>query len=230
MKNSKYALMCVLAGVSSLTIAAGAAFAQETRENTYVSIGGGASFPGSSSVNYTNAPASPAVNGQTSFDTGYILSGALGYRWASGMRTEVEYNFRKAGVDHIAGADAAGKQRVHGLMGNVLFDIGDYNSFRPYVGGGAGVGWNRWSGVQGGPSATFPAGTALFTDTDTALQWQAIGGVTKPLSENVDGFVEYRYIGLENNKFRGGTTPTAIAASRHDDRSHNILAGVRYNF
>jgi opacity protein-like surface antigen len=187
-------------------------------------------MPENSSVDY-RSPAiagGAAVGASTNFDTGFILSGAFGYRWASGMRTELEANYRKAGIDSIAGADASGKQRVMGLMGNVLFDVGELGQFRPYVGGGLGVGWNKWANVAGGPSGAFPGGTASYEHRDAAFQWQGIAGVSMPFGETTDAFLEYRYIGLEQNKFAG--LPAGATASRHDDRSHNALVGVRFHF
>jgi OmpA-OmpF porin, OOP family len=227
MMHKKFALLSFVAAVA-VTPFAGQA--QSMDENAYVSFGGGATMPGNSSVDYRNPAMAggAAVNGQTNFDTGYIFSGAMGYRWGSGMRTELEFNHRKASIDSIAGADAPGKQRVWGLMGNVLFDITDIGSFRPYVGGGAGVGWAKWSNVSGGASPTFPVGTAVYNDKDTAFQWQGIAGVTRPFTDRVDGFVEYRYIGLERAKFQGAAP--GVTASRHNDRSHNMMIGARYNF
>ncbi len=224
MLNTKSALMCMCAGVAVL-VATSAARAQDLQSGTYFSFSGGANMPSSSSVTYRspNIAGGAASRAQTGFDTGYIFSGALGYRFGSGLRTELEVNHRKAGVDHIGGVDAAGKQRVWGLTANALYDFGEIATLRPYVGAGVGVGWNKWSGVQ-----TLPAGAVTYTDRDTALQWQAIGGLSKPFSQRVDGFVEYRYIGLEQNKFNG--VPLGATASRHDDRSHNILVGVRYAF
>jgi len=229
MKNTKFALLFVVAGLPLSLAVSSAAFAQDDsmRESFYLSFGGGASFPSNSNVDFRNSGALPKVNGNTSFDTGYMLSGAAGYRWMSGMRTELELNYRKSNVDSIAGADASGSQRVLGVMGNVLFDIGNFSSFRPYVGGGAGVGWNKWSNVRGNPSATFPVGTALYNERDPAFQWQGIAGVSRAFTDRMEGFVEYRYIGLEQNKFQG---TVAAAASRHNDRSHNALIGIRYNF
>ncbi len=228
MKNTKFALLSAVAAISVSALGAFPAAAQDLERGTYVSVAAGANFSSSSNVTYHNTAAGAFTNANTAFDTGYILSGALGYRWSNIVRTEAEFNYRKANVDTIAGANAAGKQRVMGLMGNVLFDIGDWGSFRPYVGAGAGVGWNKWSGVQGGASLTFPAGTANFTQRDLAFQWQGIAGVSKAITERMEAFVEYRYIGLEQNKFAG--TPAGAVASRHDDRSHNALVGVRYNF
>ena len=42
------------------------------------------------------------------FDTGYILSGALGYKWDSGLRTELELSTRKSNINDCAGAGTTG--------------------------------------------------------------------------------------------------------------------------
>lgn len=228
MKNAKFVVLSADAAISVSALAALPIAAQDMQPGAYLSLGAGAIFPSRSNVTYHNSTGGGFTNGNTSFGTGYILSGALGYRWSNVVRTEAEFNYRKASVDTIEGANAAGKKRVMGLVGNVLFDIGDLASFHPYVGAGAGVGWNKWSGVQGGASLTFPAGTATFTERDPAFQWQGIAGVSKAVTERMEAYVEYRYIGLEQNKFAGA--PLGATASRHDDRSHNILAGVRYKF
>lgn len=105
MKNMKSALVGVVAAVSMLPLAfSSAAFAQQ---RPYVSLGGGFSRPSESTVDCRNSALSPQVNGTTHYDTGYIFSGALGYCFESGLRTEAENNFRKSGVDSIASTDAA---------------------------------------------------------------------------------------------------------------------------
>ncbi len=205
-------------------------------EGPYLSLGGGLHLPNDSSVLYTRPVGiAPAVTTSTpadiTFDMGYIVSGALGYKWDSGLRSELELNYREATVNDIAGAGSPGAQNVLGVMANLLYDFGDETaSFRPYIGAGVGAGWNKWKNVQGAPSATLPIGTSTFTDRDTAWQWQLIAGVTKPFSEKLDGFVEYRYIGLQANKFSGVSIPLPSAMSRHNDRSHNLLVGLRWNF
>ena len=222
MKNMKIALLGTLAGLCT----ASTAFAQ----GPYFSVGGGLNQPEDSSVNYTiPSTTGTTTPAETTFDMGYILSGALGYQWENGFRTEAEVNYRQASINDIAGAGAPGRQKALSVMGNVLYNIGDYNSFKPYVGGGAGYVWNKWKNVTGNPSATFALGTPNFTDRDGAFQWQAIGGVSHPFTERMDGFVEYRYIGTINNRFQSGV-PGAGTASSHDDRSHNLLVGVRFKF
>jgi opacity protein-like surface antigen len=212
--------------------AAPAAFAQDDlAKGTYLSVGGGLNQPEDSNVNYT-IPAGAAgttTPAETTFDMGYTLSTALGYRWGNGFRTEAELQYREAAINDIAGAGSPGRQKALGVMGNVLYDFGDYNSIRPYIGGGAGYVWNKWKNVSAAPSAAFPVGAPNLTDRDGAFQWQAIGGISHPFSERMDGFVEYRYIGTINNKFFS-SVPGAAAASSHDDRSHNLLVGIRFNF
>jgi opacity protein-like surface antigen len=148
------------------------------------------------------------------------------------LRTEAEVNYRQSELDDIAGARTTGRQKVLGFMGNVLFDIdlGENSRFRPYIGGGAGVGYTKWKNVQADPSGTFPLGGPRYDDRDKGFQWQAIGGFNHAINENMDGFIEYRYIGIENLKFHTRTPLGFSAASRHNDRSHNLLLGVRFNF
>ena len=228
MKHTKVALLTIVAGLA-LPFVASSAFAQDyfAGQNAYVGISGGANIPTDSWVNYAPPAPGPLVPANTTFDTGYILSGQLGYRFMSGMRTELEFNYRKANLNSIGGSAASGQQDVMGLMANVTFEVADLGGFRPYIGGGAGVGWNKWSNVATAPSLTFPGGTGTYNYRDAAFQWQGIAGITRKLTDNVDGFIEYRFIGLEGNKFAG--TGTAMA-NGHDDRSHNALVGIRYNF
>ena len=220
----KYIQRALLAAVAGMAMSS-AAFA----DNPYLSFGGGFSLPQDSNVDIRRPPAFAPVNANVTFDTGYILSGAAGYRWDSGFRTELELNFRKSTINDIAGAGSTGSQKVFGLMGNILYDFNPKGMWNPYIGGGLGIGWNKWNNVQAGRSATFPTGISpVYNDRDSAFSWQGIAGLSHPFSERVDGFVEYRYMNLFNNKFAG--TPTPSFASRHNDHSHNLLVGLRFNF
>jgi outer membrane protein OmpA-like peptidoglycan-associated protein/outer membrane protein W len=230
MKTIKYALLAGVAGLVTCTLlTARPAFAQDMREGLYFSFGAGATQSQDSNVDMRIPLTTPARSRDATFDLGYMLSGAVGYRWDSGFRTELEGNYRAAGVNDLDTAAATGHQQVIGVMTNLLYDLGNSDTFRPYIGAGVGVAWNKWKNVQGSASPAFPFGTALFNDRDkAALQWQAIGGLSHPFTDHVDGFVEYRYIGLQNNKFQ--STPPGSTISRHSDRSHNLLVGIRFNF
>ena len=139
-------------------------------------------------------------------------------------------NFRESGINDVAGAGAGatGRQKVLGLMGNLLYNFGEEGTTHPYLGGGIGIGRTKWHNVQGGRSATYLAGTPVFHDKDTNFQWQGIAGLTHPVGASTEMLVEYRYIGTFRNKF--ASVPAGSFASRHNDRSHNLLVGVRFNF
>ena len=82
MKNLKFPLLAGLAGMAISSAA--------QAEGGYFSFGGGFSLPSDSNADIRRPPTGAADNAVTTFDTGYILSGALGYKWATSPRTERE--------------------------------------------------------------------------------------------------------------------------------------------
>jgi OmpA-OmpF porin, OOP family len=220
MQKMKFALLASVA-----MLAAAPAFAAEPA-GPYLSLGGGLSIPEKSGIDFSaTTPVAPINPVSASFDTGYILSGAAGYRWDTGIRTELEVNYRRNSLNDIDGLPSVGKQGILGVMGNLIydFDIESTWGVTPYIGAGVGGSWNKWRGVAS-PFAASPT----FTDRDFAWQWQAIGGVSVPVSEQVVAFTEYRYMGAINNRF--DSVPAGFRAFNHSPRSHNILVGLRWNF
>jgi len=106
--------------------------------------------------------------------------------------------YRKAGVKTVAGASRLRQQS-----------------------GGAGLAMTKWNGVRGTGSPTFTARSSKF-------QWQGIAGVTVPLREQLDLYVDCRYANSLNNKF--DSVPTGACVTQHDDASHNVFLGLRYTF
>jgi hypothetical protein len=202
--------------------AASAASAQDISYGSYLSLGGGLNLP----TNDTKVLRSPAnsnlgVSREVSYNTGYNITGAFGYKWLGGFRTEAEVSYRHAGIDQFNNVDWSGSQGVWGFMGNVLYDFNTASKINFSVGGGIGVGRASWNNV------TAPA-APNFDSHDTNLQWQAIGEVGMPLSSQVHAFVDYRYITLYDSKFT--SVPAGARISGGTDHSHNILVGLRYYF
>ena len=220
MTKMKIALLASIAAMATAP-----AFAAEP-VGPYLSIGGGISIPEKSGIDISaTTPLAPKTAVRATFDNGYVLSGAAGYRWDGGFRTELEVNYRHNTLNDINTRPSVGKQGVLGVMGNLIYEFNTENAMdiTPYVGGGFGGSWNKWTGV-GSPSAATPT----FTDRDFAWQWQAIGGLSIPLSEQLSAFTEYRYMGAINNKFN--SVPAGFQAFHHSPRSHNLLVGLRFNF
>ncbi|MBY0510334.1 MAG: OmpA family protein [Rhodospirillaceae bacterium] len=213
--------------LASIALMAAPAMAAEPA-GPYLSLGGGLSLPESSGIDVTTAGTTPGVvpvdRAKATFDNGYILSGAAGYRFESGLRTEVEVNYRRNTLDDIDGFPAVGRQGILGVTGNLIYDINLSDApmgITPYIGAGVGPSWNKWSGVT-------TAGSPTFTDKDFAWQWQLMGGISVPVSEQMVVFTEYKYIGTIGNEFN--SVPAGFKAFHHSARSHNLLVGLRFNF
>ena len=167
--------LALLAGIASMAMSSAA-----LAEGGYFSFGGGFHLPQDSNITLRRPPTFVPTTNPVTFDTGYILAGALGYKWQSGLRTELELGYRKSTVNDFSGAGATGNQRVMGLMGNLLYDFGELGSINPYVGGGIGGASTKWNNVQSSRSATFPTGAPpILNDKSSAFQWQGIVGIVR---------------------------------------------------
>ena len=204
-------------------LGASAAQAQDmvTNYGPYVSVAGG--LNDSKTMNFAlRNPINAAPSSRNIFyDTGYTFNGAFGTKWTNGLRTELEVGYRKSGVERMDATALEGSQKVLGVMGNVLYDIDTGSRVNFSVGGGVGVGRAKWDNVRA-------TGLPTFTDTDTNLQWQAIGEVSMPISQQMAVFAGYRYVTLYDNNFI--STTGAARASAGTNRSHNVLLGLRYFF
>jgi outer membrane autotransporter protein len=80
-------------------------------------------------------------------DTGWGVTGAVGYKWPKFLRTEMEFSYQKNAVNagHVGGAKvaASGNAETFGLAVNGYHDFQTGTRFVPYV--GAGLGGNRES-------------------------------------------------------------------------------------
>ena len=126
-------------------------FAQAA-EGPYVSLQGGGSFL-SDADNVGGG-----ISIESSFETGYNVSGAAGYSFKNGIRLEGEISYRRNSLDKLTitadggvgvalgvgslngiSADADGNVSALSFMANAFYDFRLANSVKPYVGGGIGV-------------------------------------------------------------------------------------------
>lgn len=149
------------------------------------------------------------------YNTGYILSGALGYNWCYGLRAEVEYAYRRNTLRkvHFFGRsfDLNGHFQSSSYMANLLWDIslGSWGcgwGLKPYIGAGIGYDTLRSRGEQDGFS--------FNENKKNGFAWQLIAGLGYEIFCNTDLSVEYR--------FHKGPI--------HNLYSHSIGLGLKYNF
>lgn len=220
--------------VAGLSVTSGLR-ADDTLAGPYLSLGAGANRVEPDNTNIIGPPRTaglPSTNtpSKFTFGTGYDILGAAGWHFGNGFRAELEGGWRQSPVHRVNGTAWTGGQQVLSLMGNAYYDFHTPDSdsrfqFTPYIGGGVGVGRERFYNVS---NRSIP-GSPIFSGHDSGFQWQAIGGVSMPLSERIAAFVEYRYISLSNSRIGSRSDPISRVVD-FDNHSHNVVVGVRFSF
>jgi opacity protein-like surface antigen len=204
------------------------------KSGLYISLGGGVGLPQSDVVRlkqpvtaggFAVAPVTPA---EVSFKAGEALLIKAGYRWNTGLRTELELSDRRSKVDQFNGTPAArGDQEIWSAIANVLYDFNQLARVTPYLGAGVGVGVVDWRYVT-------QMADPVFIGNNAAFQWQGIAGLSMPVLTNTELFAEYHYAGVARTHFQSQPwNPELGVGSQvtdHHDRSSNFFVGVRYTF
>ena len=153
------------------------------------------------------------------YDFGMIrLEGELGYKRASIDQVEVNNAITRNLFGPGSQFDATGHSSAWSAMINGLLDFGDEDSWSGYV--GAGIGAAR---VHEGFDIDLV--NRNFNGSTGRIAWQAVAGVRKAITPNLDIGLKYRFFNVPNMKgdFEGDTVRTRW-------RSHSLLLSLIYNF
>ena len=175
------------------------------------------------------------------YDNGIGVYAALGYDWGNNIRTEFEYSYRNADIDQIdpdgpgftgiPSGSISGDTKIHSGMLNVLYDFADVGAgITPYIGGGIGfaaVDHDITGSVNPG-QPTSPLSIA-YGSSRVAPAYQGIAGVAVSLAEGLALDVSYRYHDTLKRAYEG-TINGAPAEIATGTGSHNLFAGLRWNF
>lgn len=163
---------------------------------------------------------------------GFAGGSAIGYRLHPHFRAEAEYTFRSnesgdwftsvvdnGTVTMLTLDTAVGKIRSHSGMVNFILDAS-----RPRVGcvnlyGGGGLGLLY-------VDSTITNSASTYAISDGAFAWQLIGGASKPLTQQLDIFAEYRYLGADDLQVTDTATGNPFGDFDYD--SHNVFIGIRF--
>ncbi len=163
---------------------------------------------------------------------GYSVGGALGLRIHQQARVEIEYSYRFNRVENlftttdIMGTPPTtvitpgfGRVYSHAGMFNTIYDFSRRRVRCPnlYIGGGIGV-----LTID----AIFSDGVNTFTSDDSQFAFQFIGGVNYVVSEKVELFGEYRFLGA--NDLDVFDVTAGAPEGDFDYHSHNFFFGLRY--
>jgi len=179
----------------------------------------------------TSAESLLSVDHKTGFDAGLVGGYDFGL-----FRVEGELGYKRASIEDLrlgstadvgdVFVDADGRHTAVSVMGNVLFDMGDEDGWSGFLGAGLGV-----ARVKGhadfttDATPTFPDNAFTFSDSDSGLAWQAIAGVRRSLSPNIDLGLKYRFFNSKHFHFTDGDQELTSKW-----KSHSFLASLTYNF
>ena len=167
------------------------------------------------------------------FKTGWEAGAALGYDFGH-MRLEAEgftnrsvlrSQVRPFGTPLPNGTftqsdGLSGRTTTYAGMGNLLVGLGHWGGVKVYAGGGAGYARVRLN-------ESLPT-TSQIRSHDAGFAWQALAGLTLPVSHNIDLGVKYRYFrpdGADHFSYQGDGTARYAKL-----RSHSLLATLTVNF
>jgi opacity protein-like surface antigen len=215
----------------------GAARAQEEplADGVYVRAGAGVSFVGDWTQDFSYNPdavfaIAPPTGQSIENDNGFLAAFALGFDYADGIRTELEYRYASNGVDSVLVDDPVlGPTAVtpvnddivgHFLMTNFYFDFANSSPLTPFVGGGVGGAFVESENAQ----------------RDAALALQGRAGVSLAMGGGFSADMEYIYLrtneldfGPDIDDFEpGGPAGPAITGERY--QASSVMVSLRKQF
>ena len=151
---------------------------------------------------------------------------ALGYRWSSNIRTELEVSGRVAKVTTFNGvAPWAGKQFDNSIMLNGFYDLDLGGPFTPYVGLGVGMTQLIWADNFRVPTQATPT---VYDGDDIEAGWQAIVGGSYAVTPRLSLALDWRLKGsFGDYKFPGSVAGRNI--SHFNYRTRSVFGTVRYS-
>lgn len=165
---------------------------------------------------HTGSMRSAQSTAKISLDTGPAGALAVGWRFADGLRAELDGTYQYSRVQGVFTPNAStgrlaplsagsGHVSTHAVTANLLYDIPLRSWVEPYVGVGAGYGWLDLGNVGGLGSGTLHlADNNTYTGPHTvqfgsagALAYQARLGMAAPLrwAPGLSLTAEYRFVG-----------------------------------
>ena len=154
---------------------------------------------------------------------------AFGYAFEDRWRGEIELAYRVVDAERIDGwtgaydrdpLAVAGGFRTLSVMTNVYYRFRK-EGFAPYLGAGIGVARHRVEAKSRTLRIGDMSGHFTFDGRDTVLAWQAMAGVARPIAENVELRLGYRFFRTRDGEY---------GPDRLGYEAHNLEAGLRFAF
>ena len=167
-----------------------------------------------------------------------ILGAGIGYHINDHIRTDATLAYRGwyeyEGATTIGATTLSGSADISSVVGmvNAYYDIGHYDRFTPYVGGGIGFSSNHVKSANLALNGVNVGG--IDGNTHTSFAWQLGAGTAINVAQGIALDVGYRYIDMGTAK-TGDTatisgTPIPGATLQGNLRASEVQVGLRMAF
>ena len=206
----------VLAGVLSIgtALATIASVSPARADGVYVVGGGGFNLLVNPDLDFKGTT---GVDRDYETDGGFTIAGGVGYRWqdflfeyegAFSYNTLDQETLSTGVVTALPDSSVRSLRSLFNIIYEVPLDIG----VRPYVGGGIGI-------------AAVSLDDGVGSDTGFAFAYQAKAGLAYALTDNLDLFGQYRFVGAT-----GLELDTTFGTADFGNMNHSFEIGLRYTF
>ena len=131
---------------------------------------------------------------KSTYETGYIVAGSLGYSWRYGLRLEAEYAFRRNSIKKVhffgEGSSKDGHFQTSSYSGNLLWDVPlsscgyAFWNIQPFIGAGIGCDFQQ---IHSSNSRV------VFHQKWKHFSWQLMAGLAYPIFCNTEIALEYKF-------------------------------------
>lgn len=204
----------------------------------YGAIGAGLSYIGPDRDFESDGPPL-AFDSEADYENGIGVYAALGHEGASGVRAELEVNYRNNDLRHLPGDGinftgwnentVDGDITALAIMFNLIKNFDSDSAVTPYIGIGAGMARLKADYLGNDPSFSGGFGSLVVDDKAWELAYQGIAGLAFELAEGLALDVSYRYFATLDPDF-SGTLAGAATTFEQEYNSHSVFAGLRWNF
>jgi len=220
----------VLLGAAASLLVAGTASADYiSPTGWYMSLGAGINWLPDNDINEFTASGSAQTTNEFSWESGYIVAGAVGFDFGRNWRAEFEVAYRDNDVDAFF-SDGTGPYTASGAdlwqlsqMFNVLYDFDLGGNFSAAV--GAGVGGNLVV-FNPGCSGNFEDDNCNQETDDYVFAGQLIAQAAYQFSNRWHAVLDYRYMIMDDAEV---INPQDQERWNIEASNHSLMLGLRFD-
>lgn len=238
-------------------------------EHTPIAVGGGFYLRGDIGYSRWEDPDLTNFNSDNGIDNRFInedsedaflIGGGIGYKFNKHFRTDLTFDIRTnktitgqapcgcvADLGVPSSFDNSNQQTsldIATFFANAYVDVGNFNGFTPYVGGGIGAAYldygtyissnnpttTNGGGVNAGLFNPTDRETQLFNgDSDFRFAWNLQAGASYEINDNLALDGSYRYTRINNGRV-ARISEASTVTEESDLVGHEFRLGLRYTF